>query len=332
MENKNPAGTVQDNRIVFCMLNNKINPKIMIVKKVAGLLIGVALLAGLAGCNKEDSTKSGTGSMRMYLTDASIDDSNVKAVWITVKEINMKSSGGWESLSGFNGPKKFNLMDLRDSTAVFLGEEKLPAGSFSEIRFVVDAPDENGPASSNPGCYIEYKDGSTQPLYIPSGSESGFKAKGSFDVPVNGTVDVTADFDARKSIVIAGSSGKYLLKPVIRIVVNNQAGAISGTATNTTSNKLVIYAYENGTYSNTEDDDPASGNSRFPNAVTSALVDSSGHYILAYLAAGTYDLAVVANNPDGSFNSVLGFVPDVVVTSKMTTSTNLNTGSLATNP
>jgi hypothetical protein len=62
-------------------------------------------------------------------------------------------------------------------------------------------------------------------------------------------------------------------------------------------------------------------------------VDSaSGSYILAYLAPGTYDLVVVANNADGTFNSVLGFVPDVVVTSKSTTSANINTASLSPTP
>jgi hypothetical protein len=305
----------------------------MIIRKLTTVILGIGLLAFTVGCNKEDNNGGTSGTVKMHMTDAPIDDSNVKAVWITVKEINMKSTGGWEPLTGFSGPKKYNLMDLRDSTAVFLGQETIPAGTYSEIRFVVDAPDENGPAQSNPGCYIEYKDGSTQPLFVPSGSSSGFKAKGSFDVPVNGTVDVTADFDARKSIVMAGSSGKFLLKPVIRIVVNDQAGAISGGVTHTgPMSDLVIYAYENGTYADTEDDAPATGSARFPNAVSSTLIQADNTYILPYLAAGTYDLVVVQKNSDGSFNSVLGFVPDVVVASKSSTTVNINTASLATNP
>jgi hypothetical protein len=305
----------------------------MSIRKLSTFILGLGVAALFAGCNKDDNNGGTSGTVKMYMTDAPIDDSNVKAVWITVKEINMKSSGGWEALAGFSGPKKYNLMDLRDSTAVFMGDDEIPAGTYSEIRFVLDAPEENGPAQSNPGCYIEYKDGTTQPLFVPSGSSSGFKAKGSFDVPVNGTVDVTADFDARKSIVMAGSSGKFLLKPVIRIVVNNQAGAISGTVTHTgATGDLVIYTYENGVYTSAEDDNPATGSARFPNAVSSTLVRSDSTYILPYLAAGTYDLVVVQNNPDGSFNSVLGFVPDVVVTSKASTTTNINTASLATNP
>jgi hypothetical protein len=305
----------------------------MMSKTVRNLSLGLAVLAFVTGCKKDENNGGTSGTVKMYMTDAPIDDSNVKAVWITVTEVNMKSSGGWEALSGFTGPKKYNLMDLRDSTAVFMGQDEIPAGSYSEIRFVLDAPEENGPAQSNPGCYIEYKDGTTQPLFVPSGSSSGFKAKGSFDVPLNGTVDVTADFDARKSIVEAGSSGKFLLKPVIRIVVNNQAGAIGGTVTHSGSaGNIVVYTYENGTWADTEDDAPATGSARFPNAVSSSLVQTDNTYILPYLAPMTYDLVVVLNNPDGSFNSVLGFVPDVAVTSKTTTTANIDTAHLSTTP
>jgi hypothetical protein len=38
-------------------------------------------------------------------------------------------------------------------------------------------------------------------------------------VPVNGTVVVTADFDVRKAVVLAGSS--YILKPTIKLIVND---------------------------------------------------------------------------------------------------------------
>jgi hypothetical protein len=307
--------------------------KNIIAKKIYNLLLALLLLLGVAACNKNESNGS-SGTLKMSLTDAPVDDSNIKAVWITVREINMKSNGGWETMENFTLPKKFNLMDLRDSNAVFLGEESLPAGSYNEIRFVLDAPEDNGSTQSNPGSYIEYKDGTTQPLFVPSGAQSGFKAKGSFDVPVNGTVDITSDFDAHKSIVMAGSSGKFLLKPVIRIVVNNQAGTISGNVSNApSSGNLVIYTYEDGVYTNSEDDEPAAGDARFPNAVSSALVNTSDNsYILPYLAAGTYDLVVVSNNPDGSFGSVLGFVPNVIVQSEATTSVNIDINNLSPTP
>jgi hypothetical protein len=85
---------------------------------------------------------------------------------------------------------------------------------------------------SNPGCYLEFEDGSTENLYVSSGAQTGYKTVGSFTVPINGSVDVTADFDVRKSVVEAGVTGMYLLKPTIRLVVENQAGQIAGSVSN----------------------------------------------------------------------------------------------------
>jgi hypothetical protein len=52
---------------------------------------------------------------------------------------------------------------------------------------------------------------------------------------------VTADFDVRKSIVKAGASGKYILKPTIRLVVDNQAGCIKGDVTNAPEAAKVLF-------------------------------------------------------------------------------------------
>ncbi|MFO7996840.1 MAG: hypothetical protein R6U93_06860, partial [Dehalococcoidia bacterium] len=56
------------------------------------------------------------------------------------------------------------------------------------------------------------------------------------------------------------------------------------------------------------------GESRFPNAITSGKMDDEGNYVLAFLAAGTYDL-VVAGYDGADFGEVLGFVSDVAVVS-----------------
>ena len=76
-----------------------------------------------------------------------------------------------------------------------------------------------GSHKTNPGCYIEFADNSTEPLFVPSGGETGYKAVGQFEVPVNGTVEVTADFDVREAVVVAGS--RYILKPTIKLIVND---------------------------------------------------------------------------------------------------------------
>jgi hypothetical protein len=83
---------------------------------------------------------------------------------------------------------------------------------------MLDIP-EKGSHKANPGCYIEFADNSTEPLFVPSGNETGYKAIGQFTVPVNGTVEVTADFDVREAVVVADSS--YILNPTIKLTVND---------------------------------------------------------------------------------------------------------------
>jgi hypothetical protein len=292
-------------------------------------LFSIALLLLLFGaCNKKDSGTE-TGSVRLYMTDGPLEDTNVKAVYITVQSISINVNNNWQDLTGFAGPKKFNLMDLRDSNNVFLGSAVLPAGSYSEIRFILDAPDEHGSNQSNPGCYIEYNDGTQQPLFVPSGSSSGFKAKGNFDVPVNGQVTLMCDFDLHKSIVVAGNSGKYILKPVIRLEAMNQAGFIKGKVTDTAAHEQVmIYAYPTGAYTDLEAATPATGAVRFPNATTSCVVKADGSYIISFLAPGTYTLVVVSNK-SGDFEKVLGYVNNVTVTAGSTYSQDINTSTLS---
>ena len=142
-----------------------------------------------------------------------------------------------------------------------------------------------------------------------------------FKVPANGDVAVTADFDARKSSLKTGA-GKYILKPTIRLVVDNQAGQIAGGISNIPADvDIVVFAYEDGTYTESEAADPVDETtSRFPNAVTSGIADDSNSYHLAYLAPGTYDL-IVTTSVEGIFQEVLGIVEDVEVESEKTTNT-----------
>ena len=181
----------------------------------------------------------------------------------------------------------------------------------------------------NPGCYIEFADGTQEPLFVPSGYETGWKAVGAFTVPSNGDVAITADFDARKSVIETGVSGFYILKPTIRLIVDDQAGQITGGVTNIPDGvDVIIYAYEDGVYTSAEEEDPMNDTTaRFPNTVTSDGVNDEGNYHLAFLAPMTYDL-VVATSIEGEFQEVLWIVEDVVVESKKTTNQPIDLSSL----
>lgn len=293
------------------------------MKRIILLITAVILpLVFFTSCEKEDGEK---GTLNLSITDAPIDSDGITGVFITVSEIQYHTAeNDWQVFEDYDGPQSFNLLDLQRGESELLGNFKLEAGTYTQIRFILDAPLFDMGPQSNPGCYLEFEDQSTQNLFVPSGAQTGYKAVGEFTVPMNGSVDVTADFDVRKSVVKAGASGKYILKPTIRLIVSDQAGQIAGGVSNIPEGKdVVIYAYADGTYDNSEAGEPAPEETRFPNAINSDLVDESGAYHLAYLAPGLYDLVVVATE-EGEFFEVLGLVEGVLVESKQTTDQPVN--------
>jgi hypothetical protein len=158
----------------------------------------------------------GTGTLKLYLSDAPLDAENITGVHITINEIQYHLDGQWVTCEEFESPQTYNLLELTGGNSAFLGGFTLPAGNYTQIRFMLDIPEKGSPPA-NPGCYIEFADNSTEPLFAPSGGETGYKAIGNFEVTANGTVEVAADFDVRKAVVVAGSS--YMLKPTIKLIV-----------------------------------------------------------------------------------------------------------------
>ena len=153
----------------------------------------------LQSCTQEADV-NGTGTLSLRVTDAPTDAANIAGVYITFDKVEYKHDGKWQEFKAFQGPKTVNLLELTEGKTELLGDFRVGAGEYSDLRFHLDAS-ANGGSVTNPNTYIEFTDGSLQPLYVPSGTQSGYKSKGTFVVPVNGTVFVTADFDVRKSIV-----------------------------------------------------------------------------------------------------------------------------------
>ena len=165
-----------------------------IVRMFAALLLGGSLLVGCG------SDESGNGTLRLSITDAPTDAENVAGVYVAITGVEYRTDGSsWQPFEGFGDPYTVNLLDLTDGKTALLGDFSVEAGTYDGLRFQIDAS-ENGGDVSNAATYIEFTNGSTQPLYVPSGTQSGYKAIGSFTVPVNGSVFITADFDVRKSV------------------------------------------------------------------------------------------------------------------------------------
>jgi len=285
------------------------------------IIVGTVAASGLS-CG--ETPEAGTGTLELYLADAPIDAENVTSVYITINEIQYHMDDQWITCEEFEGPQTYNLLELTGGNFTLLGDLTLPSGHYNQIRFMLNIP-EIGPPPSSLGCYIGFADNSTEPLFVPSGNTTGYKATGQFEVAANGSVAITADFDVRKAVVAADF---YVLKPTIRLVVNSEAGGIRGSiANNSTYTDIIVFAYADGTWADTEDDEPVYPASRFPNAVNSGKMSEEGDYRAPFLAAGIYDLAVAGYN-GADFGEVLGFISNVVVESNKTTKQDIDIGAL----
>ena len=156
-------------------------------------IVATALSLALAGCMLPGSTTD-RGRVVLSLTDAPIvDASDVEGVFITVTGVSYHVNDEWIEAEGFSGPVLFNLLELTSGNVAPLDETVLPAGEVTQIRFLLDAAVRGRPVSGNPGCYIAFDpDGSAdgdpsddvhEPLFVPSGAQTGYKAIGPFAVP-----------------------------------------------------------------------------------------------------------------------------------------------------
>jgi len=110
-----------------------------------------------------------------------------------------------------------------------LGVIELPAGRISQVRLML---------GNNNTLKV---DGETKSLTTPSAQQSGLKLNVHADLVEGITYTLLLDFDAARSVVKAGASGDYLLKPVIRTITEATSGAIAGTISEPMA-KPAVYA------------------------------------------------------------------------------------------
>lgn len=255
------------------------------------LAVGVAALFA-AGCGGGGGgTSAGSGTLRVSLTDAPA--CGYDNVFVTVSKVRVHQSetasgngneAGWTEVV-LNPAKKIDLLELRNAkigdptlqpTALeVLGQTPLSAGHYSQVRLVLE-PNQG----SNIKNYVVLtgNGGSQTPLDTPSGTTSGYKLKANFDVSANELVDLVLDFDACKSIVKAGNSGKWNLKPVVNVTPMVVSGEIHGFVDPAAAGASVS-AQQSG------------------KAIKTSVIDSNGEFHLAPLVGGqVYNVVITANN------------------------------------
>jgi len=253
--------------------------------------------AGLASCG--GGSDSGTGTLRLSLTDAPA--CGYDNAWVTVVKVRVhknaaapEADGEWQEVV-LPTPQRVDLLTLNNGTLLPLGQARLPAGRYTQMRLVLAANTAASPLANA----VKPTGGAETALTTPSGQQSGLKMNIDIDVPADKVADFAIDFDACKSFVRAGNSGGILLKPVLQVLpLLSDAGqrvqgwldpalAVPGTTVSVQSGGTVVRA---------------------------TPPDATGRFVLYPVPAGTYELVVTAA---GHVNAVMTGVP--VVTTGVTT-------------
>ena len=276
----------------------------MFLQRIVSTGLLATLVLVLAACSGGDNTNISngtTGTLHMALTDAPA--CGYDAVNVTIQKIRVnKSASASDSDSGWseimlNPAKRIDLLSLQNGVLADLGQTPLPAGKYTQLRLVLAGNDSSMPLANS----VIPTGGTETPLKTPSGLQTGLKMNVDFDVLANQMIDLVLDFNACKSVVKAGNSGKYLLKPVISVtpkLISGVAGYVGAGLANGTTN---ISLQQGGV------------------VVKATTPDNTGNFLLQPVSPGTYDLVVTAPS-DATL-----VITDVVVASGTVTPVNTST-------
>ncbi|HSV59827.1 MAG TPA: DUF4382 domain-containing protein [Variovorax sp.] len=271
---------------------------------LSAVLLGSLLACGGGGSG--GNTSDSTGTMRLAMTDAPA--CGYDAVNVTVEKVRVHKSGaaddngpGWSEVV-LNPAQRIDLLSLTNGVLFELGQTALPAGKYTQMRLVLAENASKTPFANS----VVLSDSKTEiALKTPSGQQSGLKANINIDVAANQLADFVIDFDACKSVVKAGNSGQYLLKPVLSVVPRLVSGVLGHVEAGVVGPQTSVSLQQNGVI------------------VKATVPDSAGKFLLQPVPAGSYHLVLTA---PGRTTAVVTSVP---VADQTVTTLNATTSALA---
>ncbi|EER60710.1 putative lipoprotein, partial [Acidovorax delafieldii 2AN] len=252
--------------------------------------LGAALLAGLAACGGGGGGDSaaGSGTLRLALTDAP--SCGYDAVHVTVAKVRVHQSSsagdadaGWSEIV-LNPARRVDLLSLTNGVLMELGQIPLPTGKYTQMRLVLADNSATQPLANS----VLPTGGREVALKTPSGQQSGVKTNINIDIAENKMADFVLDFDACKSVVQAGASGQYLLKPVVTVIPRYVSGVQGYVDPDLGAGATRVSLQVNGT------------------VVKATVPDSTGKFLLQPVAPGNYTLVMAA---PGRTSAVVTGVP-----------------------
>lgn len=230
------------------------------------------MVSGLVSCSSDDDSSGSreTAHIAVRLTDAPGD---YKHVLVEVEDVRIKTTAeggeeeGWESLPGVN-TGVIDLLSLTGGVTELLVDTEIEAGYVHQIRLIL---------GDNNSIVTHAAPSATYDLKTPSAQQSGLKIMVNEELEAGKTYTFILDFDVDKSVVTTGA-GDFLLKPVIRMAVEEDTGAIVGNV-HPTEDPVLVTAQSGSMYA-------------------SAYTDANGDFMIHGLPAGTYKVTAtpVAGN------------------------------------
>lgn len=213
------------------------------------------------GCGQTTDTNFGT--LRVLLTDA---PGNYDAVYIDIREVRIHRSSnaedgdsGWITIN--TQPMIVDLLKLTNGKYEIMGEVDLEPARYNQLRLVLGDQNE------------VVIDGTSYNLSTPSAQQSGLKLNLNVDIEGGEMYTLLLDFDASRSIIKAGQSGRYNLIPVINTARLELSGSVEGSVT--PENALPwVYAIAGA------------------DTVRGTLAAENGDFLLIGLVSGTYKIAI----------------------------------------
>jgi len=252
------------------------------------LAASAALVLTACGGGGSSGTTASQGTLSIGLTDAPA--CGFDHVNVTIQKVRVNQSAtaadadaGWTDIT-LNPAMRVDLLTLTNGAFTTLGQTPLGAGHYSQIELVLAANDATTPLANS----VVPTGGAETALTTPSAQQSGLKLNADITIAANQMADFLLDFNACKSVVHAGNSGKYLLKPVISVIPSYISGVSGYLDPGLANGSTLVSVQQAGVI------------------VRSTAPDSTGKFTLEPVAPGTYDLVVVA---PGHVTGVMTGVP-----------------------
>ena len=193
-------------------------------------LAAFALTACGGGGGSSSGISDSGGGTTFLLTDAPPGTNTYQAVYVTINEVQVNltedEEDGWKALTDLDLPLQVDLLSLTNGARVQLGIADLEPGHYNQMRLILSVEEDANYVIDGVGNQIFLK--------VPSGGKTGVKLGNGFDITGDSTDIVLLDFDVNKSLHVhpAGKSGKWVLRPTVRVVAieNSVEGAVDAGA------------------------------------------------------------------------------------------------------